>query len=211
MEPIRWAAAFRPEWIGAGREDLLREARSRLSDRPSYKRRRGDRDRATPQAERLADWEPRLTWADLLAMLVVDEGLRDPAVRRALFAQAGMDRDDTTAEYGGLLRADADPARGGPFVVVLYPPRPGTRVGDEQFVASTDMISQSDHALAHYHFHAQATRNADHAGPSPHDLAYAARHGRTCLVFTSITPDALNADYYQPDGAVIDLGEIRRP
>ena len=73
------------------------------------------------------------------------------------------------------------------------------------------MIEQGDRSLAHYHFHAQEPRNSSYAGPSPADLAYAARLGRTCLVFTSVGSDTLNADLYQPDGVVLDLGELRRP
>jgi hypothetical protein len=73
------------------------------------------------------------------------------------------------------------------------------------------MIEQGDRSLAHYHFHAQQPRNAKFAGPSPGDLAYASRYGRTCLVFTSIREDRLGVDLYQPDGTIIDLGEIARP
>jgi hypothetical protein len=213
MEPIRWASQHRPEWLHASREQLLTELREQLHARPVYRRSRAERDRIPPRPERLADSEAHLSWADALSILVIDEALKDPVVRRTLFAQAAMDRDDTTAEYGGLLRGDADTRAGvtSPFSVVLYPPRPGTRLGDDQFVASTDMIAQSDHALAHYHFHVQTVRNSEYAGPSPNDLAYAARHGRNCLVFTSVRPGVLNADYYQPDSIVIDLGEIREP
>jgi hypothetical protein len=43
------------------------------------------------------------------------------------------------------------------------------------------------------------------------DLAYAARQGRSCLVLTSVSSRAINVDYYQPDGVVIDLGTITAP
>ncbi len=212
MEPIRWASQHRPDWVAMGRDELLREVRSRLEDRPVYRRSRRERDRIPPSPERLSDWERTLSWADLLAILVVDDALADAALRRALFAQAAMDRDDTSAEYGGVLRLEASsPGEPGQFVVVLYPPRPGSRRGDRQFVASTDMIAQSDHAVAHYHFHAQTVRNSDYAGPSPNDLAYAARYGRTCLVFTAVGDGLLNADLYQPDGVVLDLGVVQAP
>ncbi len=93
---------------------------------------------------------------------------------------------------------------------ILYPPRPGSRRGDHEFVASTDMILQSDDALAHYHFHVQEPRNSEYAGPSANDLAYSARYGRSCLVLTSVASGVMDVDFYQPDGAVIDLGEIVR-
>jgi hypothetical protein len=213
LEPIRWAGVHRPEWLNASREELLKEVRGRLEGRTFHRRTRREHDRIKPQPERLADWEAHLTWADLLSILVIDEGLRPEDLRRALFAQADMDREDKTAEYGGLLRtgAGAKPGAAAGFSVALFPPRPGTRQGDDQFVASTDMIAQSNHALAHYHFHVQSPRNAEYAGPSPNDLAYAARFGRNCLVFTSVSSDAMDVDYYQPDGVTLDLGEIRRP
>ena len=44
-----------------------------------------------------------------------------------------------------------------------------------------------------------------------HDLAYAARYGRSCVVFTSVSGGVLNADLYFPDGVVLDLGEVREP
>jgi hypothetical protein len=212
LEPIRWASVHKPDWLSASRAQLLEEVRARLEGRQFHRRSRRELERVRPQPERLKDWQETLSWADCLSILVIDEGLRDPELRRALFAQAAMDRDDTTAEYGGLLRTDADapPGAGAGFSVVLYPPRPGMRQGDTQFVASTDMIAQSDHALAHYHLHAQDPRNAEYAGPSPNDLAYAARYGRNCLVLTSVGVDALDIDYYQPDSVTLDLGEIRR-
>ena len=55
----------------------------------------------------------------------------------------------------------------------------------------------------------------DYSGPGQGDDEYADRLGRSCLVFTSLSNDSLNADYYQPRNAagfvVVDLGEIRRP
>jgi hypothetical protein len=93
----------------------------------------------------------------------------------------------------------------------LYPPRPVQRAGDHSFIASTDMTAAADLAIAHYHLHVQASANSQYSGPSREDLAYAARFGRTCVVFTSIRSHTLNVDLYTPDGIVIDLGEILQP
>lgn len=210
LEPIRWATAHHPSWISATREELLSEIRQRLTGRVFDRRRARDIERWRPAPERLADWESKLSWADCVAILVVDEALRNQAAVQALFAQAEMDREDKTAEYGGLLRVDEFGPHAATSTVVLYPPRPGAREGDRHFVASTDMINQGAHSLAHYHFHAQERRNSEFAGPSADDLVYSARSGRTCLVFTSAGDGAMDADYYQPDGAVIDLGELKK-
>jgi hypothetical protein len=210
LEPIRWASERRQEWLSATRQELLGELRRRLAGRETTKRRKGEYERWRPGPERLVDWETKLSWADCLAILAIDEAVHHPLVVSTLFAQAEMDRADKTTEYGGLLRVDTVGPQAPPAIVVMYPPRPGQRQGDREFVASSDMIAQGDHTLAHYHFHAQDPRNGEYAGPSPNDLAYSARYGRSCLVLTSIATDALDVDYYQPDGVVVDLGAIRK-
>jgi len=210
LEPIRWASEHRSVLLSTPREQLLSELRTRLDGRQTHRRRARDQPSGRPVPETLKDWETKLSWADLVTILVIDDAVHDRAVVSSLFAQADMDREDTTTEYGGLLRAEPAPASSG-FGVVLYPPRPSARRGDRHFVASTDMIGQSDLALAHYHFHVQDLRNSEFAGPSADDLAYAGRQGRNCLVFTSVARRTMNIDYYQPDGIVIDLGDISAP
>ncbi len=207
IEPIRWAAEHRPQWTSATRTELLDELRARLSGRNHHFRTAREGPNVDRPHERLESSEGKLDWADVLAILVIDEALREPAVVESLFVQAGMDREDKSAEYGGLIDALA----GGALRAALFPPRPGTRRGDREFVASSDMMAQGDRALAHYHFHVQEPRNAAYAGPADADLLYAARTGRTCVVFTSVGDGRLNADLYQPDGTVIDLGEVTRP
>ncbi len=207
LEPIRWASLNHPDWLAASREQLLSEVGQRLEHRQTHRRRAREGQTWRPSPERLSDWRAKISWADALAMLIVDDAVHEQPVIDAMFAQADMDQEDKTAEYGGLLRSG--PSATGASAV-LFPPRPGSRRGDREFVASTDMISQGDDALAHYHFHVQEPRNAEFAGPSANDLAYAARYGRSCLVLTSVASDAMDIDFYQPDGVVIDLGEIRR-
>ncbi len=220
IEPVRWASRERSDWLAASREDLLAELRSRLATR-SFEFRTadmgsGDRSRSR---ERLDDWADDLRWADLLAVLVVDEALRDPAVAPDLLRHAELDRGDTGTEYGGIVEAiDTVPPGspglvgrsidGGGFRAVLYPPRTRDRIDDRRFIASFDMIRQSDRSLAHYHMHTQTVNNDAFAGPSQGDLVNARTSGRTSLVFTYIGEGQLNADYYQPNGVVIDLGTI---
>lgn len=204
---VRWAADKRPEWLSSSRDRLRQDLASRLDGRKTHFRFTREAGEPRPAPEKLSEWQSRLSWADVLSILVLDEAIHAPGVPEALFSQAAMDKDDRTAEYGGLVRADDK----GEFTITLFPPRPGSRRGDNEFVASSDMFAQGDLALAHYHFHAQDTRNGGYAGPSPGDLAYAARHARTCLVFTWVASRTLNVDVYTPDGAVIDLGEVSKP
>lgn len=204
-EPIRWAAGARPGWLDASRAELLEELSGRLSDRGVQTRsaQRGQR----PRSERLRDYAERMSWGDLLTVLVVDEAVRDAGVVRGIFEQAELDRRDTSTEYGGVI----DVGPGGEHRAVLFRPRARDRLGDDRFVASGDMIRFSDRALAHYHLQVQRARMSREAGPSDGDLLYAADSGRTCLVYTSIGSKALNADLYTPDGVIIDLGMVRAP
>ncbi|MCA9283506.1 MAG: hypothetical protein KDA30_15890, partial [Phycisphaerales bacterium] len=61
-----------------------------------------------------------------------------------------------------------------------------------------------------FHFHASDYANRRYAGPSDGDLEYAKRQGRCGLVYTFVSPNKMNADYYTPDGAVVDLGAVER-
>jgi hypothetical protein len=189
---------------------LLRELASRLGPRKVFRRTAEDTRDDGPQPQNLDHWAGRMAWADVLSVLVIDEAAHAGAVGSAIWAHAAMDRQDTGAEYGGLIEAAGRRLDAADFRAVLFPPRPGTRRGDREFTASTDMIAQGATALAHYHLHVQETRNAEFAGPSLGDLAYAARTGRNCVVFTSVREETLNADFYSPEGVVIDLGEVTR-
>jgi hypothetical protein len=146
--------------------------------------------------------------ADLLTMLAVDDAVRAPTVVEQLFRQASLDNGDTSTEYGGILErtSGAEPV----YRALLYPPRPSQRTGDRRFVASEEMIRAGATALAEYHFHAQKWKNAEYAGPSDEDLRYAASSGRTCIVLTTLDRDRIGVDLYQPDGRIIDMGEIAR-
>lgn len=202
-EIIRWAKANKPEWLAMSREELLAELRRRIDDRRIFRRVADSTDFFKPVREDLARWEDQLKWADLLTVLVIDTLVRQPAVMAVLAQQVTIDRRDTTTEYGGLLEMVVGTPR-----ATLFPPRASSRVGDNRFIASEDMQARSDRAMAHYHFHVQAERNERAAGPSQEDLEYARRHGRSCFVLTGIRKGMVDMDYYQPDGIVLDLGEL---
>ncbi|TVQ60604.1 MAG: hypothetical protein EA378_10980 [Phycisphaerales bacterium] len=207
VEAVRWASAHRSDWLDRTREDLLAEIGARTSSRDRFPRRDGVASFRGVRSESLEAWSDRMSWADALTVLVVDDALRDGGFERAIFEFAELDREDTTTEYGGTLEWAAP----GRWRLSLYPPRASDRRGDDVFVASAEMIEASDRALAHFHLHAQRVDMRRFAGPSEGDFAYAARSGRTCVVFTSIDRDTMNLDVFTPDGVVIDLGTYTRP
>lgn len=207
LEAIRWAGRYRSSWLTMDRDRLLAELRTRLNGRDRHTRSTGI---STKSPENLEASEDKLKWADILTILVIDDMLGQKDIRAAIFEHAKLDRNDKTTEYGGMFSAYPD-IRNGTARITLFPPRPGQRDGDEKFVASDSMLAASDCAIAHYHMHVQKARNGSYAGPSDGDLAYASRFGRTCLVFTSVSEEAMNIDLYQPDGVIVDLGTFSIP
>ncbi len=205
LEPIRWASKHRTPWLAASRQDLYAQLEARLAGRKTHRRTADVGAFGRPVPARLADNAARLAWADLLTILVIDDAIADPQVRAALAGQVIADRRDTTTEYGGVLDAVNDTAR---FAALPFPPRPSEREHDRKFIASDDMVRAGRTAFAQYHFHVQKARHDAFAGPGEGDLLSAAASGRNNVVFTSINASTLNADYYQPSGVVIDLGEI---
>lgn len=207
-EPVRWASIHRPAWAAMSRAELLSTLEQRLDGRARHMRTAEMGPQRPAAKERLRDWDSSIAWGDALAILVIDEALRRPDLGRRLWQQVEVDRRDETTEYGGVIEAVGSPDPDA-FRLVLFRPRARDRTDDQRFVASDDLIAYADRSVAVFHQHVQKARNARYAGPSDGDLDHARRSGRSCLVFTSINADHLNADYYQPNGAVIDLGDIR--
>ncbi len=206
---VRWASAHRPELLGADRRALLDEVERRVEANPHHWRSGGSSTQVDEALRRARD---ELVWGDLLLMLIALEAMEDGSLAGEMFAQAEKDMGDTSTEHGGVLDAREDsPDASARFVAWSYPPRPSQRLGDNRFVASDDLLNAGVAALFHYHFHATTYANRKYAGPSLADLEYARRYGRSCLVLTFVDRDTLNVDYYQPDGARVDLGVIERP
>ncbi|MFI4883234.1 MAG: hypothetical protein ACIAQU_11695 [Phycisphaerales bacterium JB064] len=205
LEAVRWASIYREPWMRDDRVQLEGRLRARIGDRETTPRRADSRElRSVPQE--LDEASRSLSWGDIMGMLAVDVALHDPEVMKRVFEQVEMDRADEATEYGGLLFVDGS----GRFVAQMYPPRPQHRKGDDQFVASSDMVEQSVRALAMYHFHVMRERNSRFAGPSEEDLAQAKGQGRLGVVITSINEDELNVDVYTDAPASVDLGTLPR-
>lgn len=213
-EPVRWARTHRAAWLAMSRAELASELRKRLEGRDRYSRTSDDATNGIPVRQDLVFWVGSLRWGDLLSILVLDDATRQPALVGELFRHADVDRRDTSTEMGGLIEPAAAVRSGemvksdDQFRARLFRPRSSERRGDEQFVASEDMVAAADRSTANYHFHAQNARNGEYAGPSVGDLQFAARSGRNCLVLTTVSQTRINVDYYQPDGVVVDLGSI---
>ena len=205
IEALRAMAMRRPDMVAMGRAELMSELESRIAPRRTVQRTQRAGPGVSAFREGLTHWADKLAWGDLLAALAVDDALAQPEILERLFAQRDEDNQDNTTEYGGVLYLGE-----GEFAATMFAPRSAERPGDDQFVASADMISLSDRGLAHYHFHAQELSNGSFAGPSLADIQYAARYARVCVSLTSIARERMDADVYLPSGAVIDLGVFER-
>ncbi len=223
LEPLRWASTNNPRWLAASREALLAELGERLKDRHTHRRAADSTSNRKPVRQDLETWKGRLAYGDVLAILVIDDSVRSARAVSGLFQQRELDFQDKQTEYGGIVDmagaagtlektwSGQEKASDGAWRMRLFPPRSAQRYSDEQFVASVDMMNAADRALAIYHFHTMRYRNDDFAGPSDGDIEFAGTCGRSCIVLTSVRESTLNVDYYQPGGAVIDLGEIQQP
>ncbi len=207
LEALRWASEHRPDWVEASLGSLIQTLRGRLSGRKFY-RRTADQVRFNRgNDERLDDWLDRLTRLDVLSILVIDDAIQSERVRRVLFKELSADLDDKRSEYGGSIEATAD----GTLRASGYRPRSSERGGDTVYIAPPDLFINGATSLAFWHMHARDLIGRAYAGPSRPDLIGAAASGRTSIVFTSLGPGRIDADIYLPNGAAIDLGEIREP
>jgi hypothetical protein len=213
LAPLLWTERHEPAWLDADSAELISLLEARLDGRDTFKRTSGWSDRMSAPDETVQEWREDLVWADLLTILIADGAVRDPAVIEAVFRFQVQDRRDRSTELGGLIDAVGDdPASSASprFVATLYEPRPTQRSGDQAFIAPVEMLSDAATALLCFHMQVQSVNNVEFAGPSQGDIAFARAHALSCVVFTSISGSAMNVDYYQGDGARIDLGAVRR-
>ncbi|MFO0874847.1 MAG: hypothetical protein U0575_12875 [Phycisphaerales bacterium] len=154
--------------------------------------------------QQLAEWRKELAWGDLAAMTLALDALAVPQVVAHLFDYADRDLRDTTTEFGGVIRLDAQ----GRFELVEFAAR--VRGNDERFEAPQDMLDAAYTGLFHFHLHATKVNNAQYAAPAQGDMLYADNTRANALVFTFIDRDTLNVDFYRHGGVSVDLGSVKR-
>lgn len=202
--PVAVAALLhRPELLSASNDELYRQALSKLKGQKHHFADFEGWEGAFPA--RIEEFRNRLTWGDLAAIHLALQALAVPQVVGHLFDYAERDRKDTGAEFGGIVRLDAQ----GRFEVVEFPPR--NRISDERFDSSQEMMDAGYTSLFHFHNHSMRYDNGRYAGPHMGDFTYAQSTRTNCLVFTFIDQKTLNADYYRHGQVVVDLGSITRP
>ncbi|MEI8197471.1 MAG: hypothetical protein WCI73_16365, partial [Phycisphaerae bacterium] len=109
---------------------------------------------------------PKLTHADLLAILQLLHALEQPGFRGEILRLGLEDRADTTTEHGGWITWAA-PEESPPQSPALWPVIvPPLQTGNDQaYIASDRLLDRAWTALAIFHFHFQEASNAPNAGP----------------------------------------------
>ena len=193
------------------RPALLTASDAELYD--EIQRRTEGRRRASPDftgfgdgfTEILYQQRERAQWSDLAAMVMALDLLGEEALLRHLFEQADRDREDRSTEYGGVVALDA----GGRGELLEFPPR--SKQGDLRFESPQALFDALYTGLFHYHNHTQKYDNANYAGPHTGDFAFADSTRCNGLVFTFLSADLIDVDFYRHDRFVVDLGAVARP
>ena len=203
--PIVVAASIHDPWLlDASIETLQQRVREHIRASQVHINSRRFEGFPGTYGQRLSEHRDELTWGDLAAMLLAVRAMRTQPVVDHLFDYADRDHDDVSCEYGGVIGLDEQ----GRFELLEFPPR--FRTADNRFDAPQAMMDAGYTTVFHFHNHAQEYRNTKHAGPGIGDLNYAENTRTNCLVFTFVSQDTLNVDFYRHGRVIVDLGEIKR-
>ena len=203
--PIVVAASIHDPWLlDASIETLFQRVREHIAGAQVHINSRRFVGFPGDYGQRLIEHRAELTWGDLAAMLLAIRAMRTGPIVDHLFDYADRDHDDESCEYGGVIGLDEQ----GRFELLEFPPR--YRTADNRFDAPQAMMDAGYTAVFHFHNHAQEYRNTRYAGPGIGDLNYADNTRPNCLVFTFVTKDTLNVDFYRHNRVIVDLGEIKR-
>jgi hypothetical protein len=157
--------------------------------------------------ETLYQVRDRLVWSDLAAMTLALDVVSEPALRRHLFEVADRDREDRSTEHGGVIALVG--AAGSSAELLEFEPR--SKASDIRYESPQALFDALYTGLYHVHVHAQNYENAKFAGPHLGDFAFADSSRCNGLVFTFLTADLLDVDFYRHGRLVADLGAIERP
>ncbi|MCH2161976.1 MAG: hypothetical protein MK085_08905 [Phycisphaerales bacterium] len=199
------ASRHQPELLVADDDELYRLLDSHVRSRKRRIPSANFEGWGQHHSESLHDARKRITWGDLVGMLVIVEALQVPQVLDHIFDFAERDLQDRSTEFGGVLALDDQ----GRFELLEFAPR--VRRSDKRFEAPQAMFDRAYTALAHFHNHAQSYENGQFAGPHMGDFTYAMNTRANCLVFTFLDSRTIDVDFYRHGNFVVDLGTIRRP
>lgn len=183
------------------RAELLADIAGRLAGLRHVRREPSSPGAIDDVPETLGACAAKLTRCDLLNLQLLLDFLSPPATRTQILRMGAADRADTSSEHGGVV---AVAGGGGRLVLREMPPMFGGN--DLAYVASDETMALVPTSLALFHLHFATVDSAENAGPGVGDLVFARANRVSCVVFTSLDARSFDADYYNPQGAVVDLG-----
>jgi hypothetical protein len=190
------------------RATLLADVRARLGTLSHVRREPSSPGAIDDNPETLSANASRLSRGDLLAIRLLLNGLRSPATQAEILRMVREDHADTTSEHGGVITVPPISAGGGIRFMVIPPMLTGR---DTEYITPDDALRRAATSIALFHIHAHEIENAAFAGPGVGDLRFARTQQMTCVVITSLSATSFDVDYYNPDGAVVDLGIYHVP
>jgi len=182
------------------RGQLLSDLQARLAPLRHVRREPSSPGAIDDVPETLASCEPLLSRCDLFNLGHLLDALAAPATRAEILRRGLEDRADTTTEHGGVLSLRS----AGDLTITVIPPM--VTGNDRAYVTSDKALALAPTSLALFHFHFQKADNAELAGPGAGDLQFARAMRVSCVVISSIDDRSFDVDYYNPQGAVVDLG-----
>lgn len=165
--------------------------------------------RTAPAAQkrmgRVVDFDAQadtLTLADLWNIMLLNHVLNRPRAQEAFKVMAQRDRADTQTQWAGLITYDQGQAE-----AKLY--TPAEKRGDQEYVPTEAMLRDAKDSLCYFigHFDRDYDDPAQ-TGPTDDELRLIREQNIYGLVLTSLKDGRINAAYFNPAGAVIDLGDF---
>ncbi|MBN1765333.1 MAG: hypothetical protein JW860_08765 [Sedimentisphaerales bacterium] len=182
------------------REDIIILINGYLSGREHTRRPPSYKGAADDYQEDFTGQSQQLSYTDLIKTELLLRTLTQPDTMQHIWNLLEQDTSDTGTEVGGLCFLDNQR-------VIFKPFSPGRRQGQNQYVASEDMIHAAVMSLAQWHCHTDKWRNKELAGPGTDDMKYARWHNCPVVILTKVNDRIFNVDYLSPEGIVIDLGD----
>ena len=176
--------------------DLLASVRARKLLRPSSS------EYALPGKVLTLDSQiESLSMPDLWTAYLADRLLNQPQLRLALDARADKEGAHAqSVQLGGLVVFDQGRARAS-----IYPP--GERRSDAAYTASPKMVQESADAMCFFIAHFGPDKQQKVLGPSEREVTFARDYNLSGLVLTGLGQASLNACFFTPGGAIVDLGD----
>ena len=156
-------------------------------------------------SETIYDQRDKVVWADVAAMSLALDLVSEEALLRHIYEVADRDREDRSTEYGGVIALDA----AGRGELLEFAPR--TKSSDIRYESPQALFDALYTGLFHFHMHAQKYDNEKYAGPHLGDFAFADSSRCNGLVFTFLSADLVDIDFYRHGRFVVDLGATERP